>query len=1242
MATFTDIKRRIIELGPASFQEFCDSFLHKKEYGLVHGYGMAAGTGKTTKGNPDTYFRKENGKYVLVAYTTQEQGIYSKIKEDIDKCLDASKTGIKIADIEEIICCHTSSNLSAGDDKKLHDFCGSKGIKLTIYGVDEIAYQVSNNYRSLAKDGLGLSIDTNQILCIDDFIKQCDANGMSAPLSTTFQFRYHERNEIEKALKDDSVVIVTGKAGVGKTRLVIEAIKSFSINEGYKLLCVKNNNLGIYEDLVSATEKPDKYLFFIDDANELAELGHILSYTTKEYLGYKVKVIATVRNYAKAKVISEVRSYMDPHIIEVKPFTDDEIKGFLDENLDIKDSEYIDKIVEIAEGNPRIAYMAGRLVNKEENISAINDVSQLYEAYYRKYIDKAFGDDRTLCLTAGILAVINAVILNKLDALEDILREYRITDDVFEEKIRQLAQLEVVEIHLNQVASLSDQCLANYMLYYVFFQRKIISLSEVLEVGYKHFRKGVIRSVNTILNIFESDDTKDYCKQEILSAWDNLEKNNDNSYEQFVEDFHVFNPEVGFLLAKDLIENREQEEFECESVDFSKSQYVAEDDRPLKLLTGYNCSDYIDYVIEILLEYCGKSTAALVSGYKWLENNYGIGVESYKCCYYTQFEVSKKLYDAIEAGNPVAMAVGKQWATYALSFSFRPTGIGRGNTFLIYHIKIYKSEGVSKYRQYCWKILASLANRTGWHDSLVSYLEDYAINLQEELDRDIAIDEKQFVECFMEALDCNKISFLKGVERLLQNASMHGVKYDEKWSTKLVGDEWTLFKLLGDDCFSSELEYEEYEEFRNKQIIEYAKQLSKEDIRLLVKNANSILSDIPNDHNAYMINQGLELIVQQFNEECVSEFLNEFLKRGRNLSIRPEIVLEPLNNIGESDRLLERIKAADFPQKSEWLFVFFESLPKEIVNEKYLNELLTFVKDDTDKIVTSSRLRKLRVLDKFISIEPNIYPVICTIIYDKRRQNCFMVKNYFELLFHDEVYSPNELRGLFKENVELLRDIYFYMLSSGRHVDYSGSFLKEYISLDESWIQKYAETFLQNAINHVGHDYTRDTVLWESGEFLEYFDYLFDQLPDDDWRVHKRVSEMLVHTACNDIIIGRQKAWLDHLISMNASSDRIGVIFNIVCDLNEDIRRRAIAAFLENNDNYEDFKKIRLTPNNWSGTDSLVPAYQSQIDFLESLYPYVSKVKFLKHKIRIKENISWLRERIKKEEVGVIYRHLYS
>ena len=99
---------------------------------------------------------------------------------------------------------------------------------------------------------------------------------MSAPLNTVFQYREKEKKNIETLLNEAKVVIVTGKAGVGKTRLVLESIKHFSSDHNLTLRCVKDNKLDLYNDLVFTTENHGDYLFFVDDANEVDQLNLIL------------------------------------------------------------------------------------------------------------------------------------------------------------------------------------------------------------------------------------------------------------------------------------------------------------------------------------------------------------------------------------------------------------------------------------------------------------------------------------------------------------------------------------------------------------------------------------------------------------------------------------------------------------------------------------------------------------------------------------------------------------------------------------------------------------------------------------------------------------------------------------------------------------------------------------------------------------------------------------------------------
>ena len=116
MSKLTDIKRRIDELDGGAFQNLCDTYLCYKGYGNGYSLGMATGTDKTAKGNPDTYFLTADSKYVFVMYTTQKTDFFNKAIEDIDKCFDSSKTGVKSNDVAEIIYCHTYGRLTAGED----------------------------------------------------------------------------------------------------------------------------------------------------------------------------------------------------------------------------------------------------------------------------------------------------------------------------------------------------------------------------------------------------------------------------------------------------------------------------------------------------------------------------------------------------------------------------------------------------------------------------------------------------------------------------------------------------------------------------------------------------------------------------------------------------------------------------------------------------------------------------------------------------------------------------------------------------------------------------------------------------------------------------------------------------------------------------------------------------------------------------------------------------------------------
>lgn len=1243
MASITDIKAKICQLSPAQFQEFCDDFLFRKGYRNIHSYGMQPGTGKTTIGNPDTYFRLDNGKYVFVAYTTQQAGIYDKLLEDIEKCLDESKTGLSTSNIEEIICFHTSSNLSPGDDFKLHERCRKEEIQLTIYGVDELASQTQANFPSLASKYLHLNIDTNQLVSVEEFVKQYDANKLAAPLDTEFIFRTKEKEDIQKGFLDYEIVIISGKSGVGKTRLALEAAKEFSTRENYRLVCVKNYNMSLYEDLCSLTEQPGNYLLFIDDANDLVYLQEVLSYINRDNSRYHMKLLLTVRDYAQSGVVKIVKKVIAPLLVSIEPFTDKEITRFLNESLGIKNDNYIQQIVRIAEGNPRMAFMAGKLAVEHNKLSSINDASGLYDEYYSTYVDDTFGMNKDLCLTAGIISVVKAVVLSRLDVLNEIFNEGLIKSDSFIENIQLLSRYEVVEIMKNEVASMSDQCLANYMIYYVFFKRKLVPFSLILEIGYKHFHDGVIKSIGTILNIYNNQDTREYCKQEVIKVWKKFSDNNDSCFSKFVNDFHTFNPEESFIYAENAISKICQEEYNPFLNKTDKYQYDWDSDT-LTLLEGYAYSDYIEYVIELLVAYCSKSERAMVSGNGWLKANYGVDYDSMLHGFFTQQKVSDALRSMTKE-NIYARYLTYEWAMYSLGFSFESSELSRNNTLLLHRINIIETEKLRLYRDLCFESLINVIECEKNIDLGIDFLSTYAKTLHDDVDSMVVAGDMNQLGKVIALSKCERIQYLSALERLIKYAENHSISYDPKWNTLFDDERWSLYILLRDDYYNSGLEYDEYQKSRLNRIQEFGKTLNCDTVKSLTYNINSILSEKYIGRNDYYIKNGFEIILQELSSECLLAFFSEYLVNGSAITIRPGVVLTSFFKAMSSQQVLEIIKAEEFDHKNEWMFSFFEDLPNVDADASMKEEFFSFLKEDSDKDLCQSSLRSLRVLDKFLSIDPLIYPKACRIIFEKKTYNEFAAFIYFELLFNEHVYAPKELLMLFSSELKLLQDIYFFMISKGRLEDCRGLFLNEFILQGEEWIKGYAPIFWEKAAHYNDSENLRCFQLWASSNYMSIFNYLFYKFPEGEtytWKLEQAFINSMRNGDNSELVKNHQREWIHQAIVDNSSNERIYIVFKIIHGLDEETRREAIRQFLEVNNDYEVFKNISFLPSLLEGTDSIIPAYKKQIEFLESLFPFVNGAKYLKHKALLVSRIEQWKEMIKKCEIDELCQKIYQ
>lgn len=1238
------IKNLILStLEGGGFQDLCDALLCAEGYKDIFSLGMKAGTLKTTTGNPDTYFRSESGKYIFVAYTTEQTSINKKIKEDIEKCLDQEKTGVSVKDIEKIICCHTSSTLKAGDDQALRKLCSSYGIELELYGIDRIANLLYRVYPYIAKDKLNFSIDSNQIFPREEFIKQYDnSNGRTAPLTTTFLYRENEKKEILEMLEKEKVTIILGKAGVGKTRLALEIAKKYQEENNCKILCIKCNHLPIMEDLSRYISTVGKYLIFVDDANELVGLLHLIEYTLRDEDRYDIRILATVRDYAYKSVINEAKKLVNVKSYVISKFSNQEIREFIKTNLKIENNDYIEQIVRIAGGNPRIAYMAGKLAVEKNDLQSIANMEELYKSYYGFFLENTtILTDLKLCLTAGIVSIFNTIDLENLDRIQDVLNLVGMDKDGFTTYIYSLHSMEYVEIKSERVARISDQCLSNYMLYYVFFEKRLIIFSDILRVGFRKHKNSTIKSVDVLLNIFYSDKMKDYLIDEISKVWDEF-KTDDKVFEEFVRAFHIFKPEESLLYVSEKIEQTESVNIDINLLEDEERKWNVDiKDGILQLLGGYKKDHGLTEAIELAVKYCMKKQDTVKLVYSLFKSYYSVNKDSYYEGYYVQNLVIDKIRENLNF--PIIKKLFYKISSHYLLLYFDCVEIERDHVLTSYRISVVLTEGCKQYRTKIWTEIISLANDKDNLEDIVNFLCTYPnlyankSNFSDELKFDWA-NIYLVLECIKVYLEPFRFAYI--CSKFFRISKMCSFKLTERYKEVFDTEDWSIYKVLSHQFYRDTSNYEEMEAAFKTNIKKCYERYHIGQMDSLMQHLNSIISIL--GYREADMGEGLEIlcIFLADDKEKLWAFVSSFFKFGENIELRPEMLIAPLLKYYDCKKIQESIWNASFPMKNQWQFAYYELIDDSQVTLDDYQQLMNLVMESIAVCEEEKYVINLRLLDKFIKYSPNIYVNITKLLLNEAGNSTGIFSKYFSNLFDAHYFTPKEVLNIYQNAETELKHIYLKCLAENSYIDYRGTFLSEFIMQDIDWIKWYAKYIQETQESYSVNDkeYRLDAC-WQQENFLNVFDLYFEELLCDKplyWHSRGYFQKLLSFEGQEEID-SRKEQWIIHYIREKSDSENLIALFGILQNMKKEIRKKAILCFLECNSNYELFSHLGLVSNSWTGTSSLT----DKIIFCEELLSEISGVQFLRHKKRIKDEIAKWKSIRNNEEVEEILMKMY-
>jgi hypothetical protein len=552
------IENALIAINDAVFQNLCDAFLFLEDplFNEIHRIGSVKGKQKTSKGRPDALFSLSNGKYIFAEYTTTDgtnkPKFFKKLEKDLKDCFDETQTKIKVAKIGKIILCYNTT-LDTESIERLRQIANDNNVPLRLVGLDVLAINLFGNYKHLAKEFLGISIDTGQILAPKLFVKEYRKANLATPLSTKFLYRDDEKKKLLHSLEKSEIVVLTGSAGVGKSRLALEGLSQFKKKHpSYNLYCITSKNASILDDLRTYLINGKDYLLMIDDANRQLHNFLTLLATFREEWHGKIKILITVRDYARNDILNRCRQY-DPSILIIKKMEAEEILSIIQSEFKIIDPAVSSRIIKIANGNPRLAIMAA-IIYPQKGWAALEDVSSLYDEYFQTFVDdETVFNDVLFIKTLGIISFFHAIDLSNKEFVQNITDLFNIDYYEFVEMIYKIEALELIDVYYNETLKITEQVLSTYFFYSAFIKKKLLDI-EILFHNFFHthsrrFKDTLLAATDTfgVANVIHPINTK------IENYWDAIKDDREKAL-LFLEVFSNVKTDTVFGFAYNEIE----------------------------------------------------------------------------------------------------------------------------------------------------------------------------------------------------------------------------------------------------------------------------------------------------------------------------------------------------------------------------------------------------------------------------------------------------------------------------------------------------------------------------------------------------------------------------------------------------------------------------------------------------------------------------------------------------------------
>jgi len=1171
------IEQQLLGIDSAAFQNLCDIYLafREQEIASINRTGSQFGKQKTIKGTPDTFFRLADGSLRYVEYTTKTDRLVEKIKEDIDKCLDPAKTGVQVTDVHKIIICF-NSRLDVSEEIAITKHAVLKNIQIELIGLDWLALEIYSKYLILAKDILGIPLDTGQLLPLKNFVDEYNnkAGKLSTPLDNIFLNRKTELNDIANILSTSDLIIISGFPGVGKTKIALEAINNFlSINNDFSAYAVSKKDQDISEDLKIHLQQEKNYVLLVDDANrQLLNFKQILGVFKEKRKG-NIKLVITVRDYALNDVINECFEF-EPHKIVLKKFTDEEIVELISsDSFEIRNPKYQKRIVEVADGNARLAVMAARLARQRQEYFLLGDVSDLYDSYFQTFIkDFNIFEEKNLIKTLGIVSFFYTIDRSKKEFVESILNSFGMDYHDFNEAIDELEKRELIEVQYNH-ARVSEQVMATYFFYKVFIKDEILPFKTLLftffPVWKKRFSDTIIPSNNSFgyINVLNKIN-------HTLDEYLNSIYTEEPKVLEFFSLFWFYKREETLAYFHQKTKQFPEPEDPNYDVKYETNDFVWDRDKTLDFLSDYfnQYSESFIPAVELAFEYCRKKPDSLPELIRRIREKLLFDDDDHRFDFQRQVELFNLLISKFTLKqSPYVEAFLALSGTF-LSHQYQITKGGRKHIVTFYQYPLPFYDVTRDFRKTIWTTL--FKNFETYPKEVFSIISHFRPGIKEAIPEILKFDLSLLLPFIENNLNPNlfeHIHFVHEFVAWMDREDLVDRSY-QKIKSKFHSTEYDYFKRLDWNRFRGKQDYdfekyEDFEKLKEQDIRNFFIFKSQEEFDLLHQSIRNTLS--LDGNNGWGINRSLDIILEENfiqNNEIGFQLLESIFN---NYPVCLNQLYKSLKTIAskseeDSKRLWELINSWKHNQKINWQLTFFNCLPEEFVNVFYRDELISTV-----SAINQNCMLNFEKYEKFLTIDNDIILKILRIAVEKIEIENLRIEFWYH--FFEKYSKP------LSNNISLLTKAYVQQERINNHFDFHREGLKTLIQINSQFLFDYIKLFYTDKENLLKRDTNNQLpFVWDLANYEILVEEAANLIIDNTiyYGILEHPLIILFHNLTEE-----QKEKAKHFINIyitkyNADPVKMNSVFDVLRHVMNDLFEEAFIHYLNLNTDVKNFQEI--------------------------------------------------------------------